>query len=277
MDEKELAGLTRRTAEKLFGTDANAGAANALWGAFDAELGTQFSQFIIGRLYAREVLPQKARELCAVASLAAGNRQSQLYTHADACLRLGATRAEVAEVLFQVATYAGVPCMVEGLATLKKVLQDRGEWKEGAAGTAPAPQPADGLDEKQLMALTGKTAAMLFGPPQNKGGGGAFALWKAFDAGLARQVSLFFSGRLYSREVLSQKQRELCAVAALATRDMQHELHIHADAALRVGATRQEVAEVLFQVAIYAGVPCMVEGLGTLKKLLQERGEWAKP
>ena len=130
------------------------------------------------------------------------------------------------------------------------------------------------MDEKELGKLTKKTAEMLFGPP--KKGKGAFALWRQFDPELAKHLSMFVTGRLYSREVLSQKQRELCACAALASRNMQHELYIHMDAALRVGATREEVAEVLFQIAVYAGVPCMVEGMQTLQKLLEDRGEWVE-
>ena len=130
------------------------------------------------------------------------------------------------------------------------------------------------MDEKELGALTKKTAEMLFGPP--KKGKGPFALWKQFDAELAKHLSMFVTGRLYSREVLTQKQRELCACAALASRNMQHELAIHMDAALRVGASREEVAEVMFQIAVYAGVPCMVEGMQTLKKVLEERGEWVE-
>ena len=87
---------------------------------------------------------------------------------------------------------------------------------------------------------------------------------------------MFYTGRLYSRDVISQRERELCAVAALTVSHFWEELHIHCHAALNVGATREEVAEVIFQMTTYAGVPCMVEGLKTLKKVLQERGEWTE-
>src|ERR671925_484136 len=101
------------------------------------------------------------------------------------------------------------------------------------------------MDEKELSELTRKTAEMLFGPP--KKGEGAYALWRQFNPELAKQFSLFFTGRLYAREVLSQKQRELCAVAALTVLQCLEELRIHVDAALNVGATKVEVAEVIFQ------------------------------
>src|SRR5438094_679114 len=127
------------------------------------------------------------------------------------------------------------------------------------------------MDEKELSELTRKTAEMLFGPP--KKGEGVYALWRQFDPELAKQFSLFFTGRLYAREVLSQQQRELCAVAALAARNFQEELRLHCHAALNVGATKDEVAEVIFQMATYGGVPGMVEGLKTQERVRQERGE----
>ncbi len=120
--------------------------------------------------------------------------------------------------------------------------------------------------------LTRQTARRLFGRP--KRGEGAYAQWRAFNPELAREFSRFYVGRLYSREVISQKQRELCAVAALAVLNYQEELAIHAGAALNCGATPEEIAEVIFQMATYGGAPCTVEGLRTLKKVLEERGGW---
>lgn len=128
------------------------------------------------------------------------------------------------------------------------------------------------MDDKELRDLTRKTAERLFGP--RKKGEGAYALWREFDPELAREFSLFFTGRLYAREVISQKQRELCAIAALTVLNFQEELHVHCYAALKVGATRREIAEVIFQMAAYGGAPSTVQGLKTLKKVLQERGEW---
>lgn len=128
------------------------------------------------------------------------------------------------------------------------------------------------MEEKKLSELTRKVAKRLFGT--QKKGEGAYAVWRSFDSALAKEFSRFFVGRLYARAVLSQNQRELCAVAALAVRNFQEELHIHCHAALNVGATRREIAEVMFQMAAYGGAPCTVEALKTLKKVLQERGEW---
>jgi 4-carboxymuconolactone decarboxylase len=129
------------------------------------------------------------------------------------------------------------------------------------------------MSDKEHDELTRRTAQRLFG--KQKRGEGAYALWRAFNPDLAREFSRFFVGRLYARETISQKQRELCAVAALSVLNYQEELAIHAGAALNCGATAEEVAEVVFQMATYGGAPCTVEGLRTLKRVLEERGQWS--
>ncbi|MBI2468501.1 MAG: carboxymuconolactone decarboxylase family protein [Candidatus Rokubacteria bacterium] len=124
-----------------------------------------------------------------------------------------------------------------------------------------------------LRETTKKTAAMLF---HTLKGGVGFELWKQFDKELARELSMFFTGKLYSRDVLSQKQRELCVVAALTALNRLPELRAHCHAALNVEATRREVAEVIFQMVTYGGMPVVADGLRVLKDVLVERGEWTE-
>ena len=128
------------------------------------------------------------------------------------------------------------------------------------------------MTDDELRAVTRQTAERLFGPPTQ--GEGAYQLWRKFDPELARQMSMFYTGRLYAREVISQKQRELCAVAALTVLQRLEELRLHIGAALNVGATKEEVAEVIFQMMTYGGVPTTVEGLKVCKEVLAERGLW---
>ena len=103
------------------------------------------------------------------------------------------------------------------------------------------------MDDADLRARTKQTSQKLF---HTLKGGSGFEMWKKFDKGLARELSLFFTGVLYSREVRA---------------------HIHA--ALNVGATRQEVAEVIFQMVTYGGMPVVVDALEVYGQVLAERGE----
>ncbi|MBI1735514.1 MAG: carboxymuconolactone decarboxylase family protein [Candidatus Rokubacteria bacterium] len=127
------------------------------------------------------------------------------------------------------------------------------------------------MDDPELRERTKKTARMLF---HSIPGGVGFETWKKLDKELARELSMFFTGKLYSREVISQKQRELCAVASLTVLHRPRELSAHVHAALNVGATRQEVSEVIFQQVTYGGMPVVVEALDVLVHVLKERGEW---
>lgn len=127
------------------------------------------------------------------------------------------------------------------------------------------------MTDAELKERTRRTAAMLF---HSVNGGVGFDTWKKFDRALARELSMFFTGKLYSREVISQKQRELCAVASLTVLHRPHEVHAHIHAALNVGATRQEVTEVIFQQVTYGGMPVVVDALNVFKQVLVERGEW---
>jgi 4-carboxymuconolactone decarboxylase len=127
------------------------------------------------------------------------------------------------------------------------------------------------MNNDELRERTKRTAQKLF---HTLKGGTGFETWKKFDKELARELSMFFTGKLYSREVISQPQRELCAVASLTVLHRPRELHAHVHAALNVGATRQQVAEVIFQQVTYGGMPVVVEALDVLKTVLEERGEW---
>ncbi|HET9490905.1 MAG TPA: carboxymuconolactone decarboxylase family protein [Methylomirabilota bacterium] len=125
-------------------------------------------------------------------------------------------------------------------------------------------------DDTELRERTRQTARLLF---HSISGGVGYETWRKFDRGLARELSMFFLGKLYSREVLSQKQRELCAVASLTVLDRPRELSAHIHAALNVGATRQEVAETIFQQVTYGGMPVVVEALEVYAEVLRARGE----
>lgn len=127
------------------------------------------------------------------------------------------------------------------------------------------------MNDPELRERTKRTAQMLF---HSLKGGTGFETWKKFDKDLARELSMFFTGTLYSREVLTQAQREMCAVASLTVLHRPHELRAHIHAALNVGATREQVAEVIFQQVTYGGMPVVVDALDVFKAVLEERGEW---
>jgi 4-carboxymuconolactone decarboxylase len=126
--------------------------------------------------------------------------------------------------------------------------------------------------DDELKKKTQETAKQLFGkgikmdPP--------YLTWKEFDRDLANDFSLFITGNLYSRTVLTLPERQMVACAMLAALRATDELKLHLNAALNVGCDPRKMTEILFQLAPYAGMPAVNEALQVYRDVLKERGEW---
>lgn len=130
-------------------------------------------------------------------------------------------------------------------------------------------------DLEDLIERTKKTAQLLFSGPVPVEV--PYQLWKAFDSDLAKDLSLFITGNIYSRGVLPLAERQMIAVAALAALQKTDELKVHAHGALNVGVPARKLAETIFQIGIYAGFPAVNASLAALKEVLISRGEWPIP
>jgi 4-carboxymuconolactone decarboxylase len=125
--------------------------------------------------------------------------------------------------------------------------------------------------DKDLIEKTKRTAELYFeGIADEK----PYDVWRAFDPELAKNLSLFITGQMYSREKIPHTTRQLITIACLTVLGKPEELKLHIHAALNVGCKAQEIAEVIFQTAIYGGVPSTNVALKTLRQALQEKGLW---
>jgi 4-carboxymuconolactone decarboxylase len=91
---------------------------------------------------------------------------------------------------------------------------------------------------------------------------------------LGRYVIEFAFGDVYNRPALDLKSREIAAVAALtALGSALPQLKVHINGALNVGCSRQEVVEIIIQMAVYAGFPAAINGALAAKEVFKERDE----
>jgi 4-carboxymuconolactone decarboxylase len=127
------------------------------------------------------------------------------------------------------------------------------------------------MADKEVIEKTRKTAELYFSGVKDEK---PYELWQAFDKGLARDLSLFITGRMYAREIIPHPTRQLVTVAALTVLSRPEELRLHIQAALNVGCRPREIAETIFQTAIYGGVPATNTALKVLKAVLEEKGQW---
>ncbi|MEA5597330.1 carboxymuconolactone decarboxylase family protein [Rivularia sp. UHCC 0363] len=95
---------------------------------------------------------------------------------------------------------------------------------------------------------------------------------KGIAPDLAQYIIEFPFGDIYSRPGLDLKSREIATVAALtAMGNAQPQLKVHIHGALNVGCTREEVVEVIIQMAVYAGFPAALNGIFAAKEVFAER------
>ena len=126
--------------------------------------------------------------------------------------------------------------------------------------------------DENIKKKTQETAAKLFSggikmdPP--------YLTWKEFDRNLANELSMFITGNLYSRTVLTLPERQMAACAMLAALGATNELKLHLNAALNVGCDPRKLAEVFFQLAPYGGMPLVNQALEVFREVLKGRGEW---
>ena len=125
--------------------------------------------------------------------------------------------------------------------------------------------------DEELVKRTQKTAELYFKDVTDER---PFELWKAFDKSLSKELSLFITGQMYAREKIPHQIRQLITIAALTVLSRPDELRLHIQAALNVGCSPGEIAEVIFQTFVYGGMPSTNTALKTLKTVLEEKGLW---
>jgi 4-carboxymuconolactone decarboxylase len=101
----------------------------------------------------------------------------------------------------------------------------------------------------------------------------AIAAADDFNRPLQELVTEYCWGAVWGREELPRKTRSMLNIAMLSTLNRPHELKLHVQGAIRNGVTREEIREVLLQVAIYAGVPAAVDSFRIAKAALDEIGQ----
>lgn len=76
-----------------------------------------------------------------------------------------------------------------------------------------------------------------------------------FTADFQDFITRYAWGEIWTRPGLSRPERSMITLAMLAALGRDEELALHVRAALRNGLGPDQIAEVLLQVAVYAGVP----------------------
>lgn len=91
-----------------------------------------------------------------------------------------------------------------------------------------------------------------------------------FTRPIQELVTKYCWGEVWGRETLSRRDRSLLNIAMISALNRPHELKLHVKGALTNGVSRDEIREVLMQVAIYCGVPAAVDSTRIAKEAFSE-------
>jgi 4-carboxymuconolactone decarboxylase len=91
-----------------------------------------------------------------------------------------------------------------------------------------------------------------------------------FNQPLQDMLNEYCWGSVWGREGLPRKTRSMLNLAMISILNRPHELRAHIRGALTNGVTKEEIAEVFLQVAIYAGVPAAVDSFRIARELFAE-------
>ena len=99
----------------------------------------------------------------------------------------------------------------------------------------------------------------------------AIAKRNAFSEAFQELITRYAWGEIWTRPGLPRQTRSLITVAMLVALNREEELRLHLRAALRNGATQEEIRETLLQSAIYCGVPAANSAFRVAHEIFSEK------
>ncbi|MGY3347870.1 4-carboxymuconolactone decarboxylase [Bradyrhizobium sp. USDA 4472] len=91
-----------------------------------------------------------------------------------------------------------------------------------------------------------------------------------FNRPFQEMLNEYCWGTVWGREELPRKTRSMLNIAMIAILNRQHEFRAHLKGALTNGVTRDEIREILMQVAIYGGMPAAVDSFRMAREVFAE-------
>jgi 4-carboxymuconolactone decarboxylase len=227
------------------------------------DMGRFIMEFAYGDVFTRPGLTPNLRQTATIAALTAlGNAAPQLRFHIEAGLATGLSPQAVIDILYVAAVFAGFPAGLNAVAAAREVFAGKG---------VPLPLPA--VPEPEIADRRARGLAALALTSRDAGQRVVESLADVAPD-LAGFILDFSYGDVIARTVLTPAQKEVAMIAAATARGtMAPQLAVHIKAALAVGMSREEIVEVVIQMAVYAGFPAAINGLMTAREVFRDMAD----
>ena len=91
-----------------------------------------------------------------------------------------------------------------------------------------------------------------------------------FSVGIQELVTEYCWGEVWNRPGLDRRTRSFLNLAMLTALNRLHEIKLHVKGVINNGLTKDEIAEVFIQAAIYCGVPAALDSFRVAKEVFKE-------
>ena len=207
---------------------------------------------LLGDVWKRPDLSLRDRSIVTVAILIARNQPMELPYYLNRALDNGVKPGEISEIITHLAFYSGWPSAMAAVNAAKTVFAER---RIGADQLPPAKVKPLALDKD----AEGKRAQ---GVDENFG---------KVAPGVVKYTTEALFLDLWLRPGLAPRDRSMVTVTALVASGRTAQITYHLDRAMDSGLTEKQAAEMLTQLAFYAGWPNVFSAMPVFKDVFAKR------
>ncbi|MFZ0291614.1 MAG: carboxymuconolactone decarboxylase family protein [Candidatus Sulfotelmatobacter sp.] len=212
----------------------------------------KYGQGPLADLWERPGLTPRDRSVVTVSALIARNQTSEMPYYFNLALDNGVKPREISEIITHLAFYSGWANAMSAVAVAKGVFTDRKIGVDQLPSTSPVPLPLD----KDAEAKRAAAVEQQFGN---------------VAPGIVQYTTDVLFRDLWLRPDLAPRDRSLVTVSALIANGQVAQIPYHLNRAMDNGLTQTQAAEVVTQLAFYAGWPNAFSALPVVKDVLEKR------
>ena len=225
----------------------------------DPEFMAILQKFIFGDVFAVGELDHKTRELITCTLLTTIQTLPQLKSHAAAALHVGVTPVELREAIYQCAPFIGFPRTLNAIGVMNEVFSEQGiALPLEAQSTTNEKNRYEKGQAIQYPLYGDEIVSLMADVPGNMGNE------------LARFLTEYCFGDIYTREGLDVKTRELLIYCILTALEAEAQLTSHTFGNLKLGTSRETLAAAVIQCLPYVGFPPVMKALNVIKSVGDE-------
>jgi 4-carboxymuconolactone decarboxylase len=207
---------------------------------------------LLGDVWRRPGLSPRDRSIVTLAALIARNQTIELPFYLGLALDSGVQPREISEIITHLAFYSGWGNAIAAAAVARDVFAARGIGSDQLPLASPPPLPLDEAAEAQRATRVGEQ----FG---------------TVAPGVVQYTTDVLFRDLWLRPDLAPRDRSLVTVSALVAAGQVAQIPYHLNRAMDNGLTQPQAAEVLTQLAFYAGWPNVFSALPVAKDVFEKR------